>query len=89
MQKNTLCAAPPLSWSHLSRWRKECYQRFGTIHQLPIRDINEESNRVLQHVTRVLDIGAGVDKAFRTAITSPQQQYFSMDSDPSGYFDFT
>ena len=30
---------PQLSWSQLTGWCSECYQRFGSIHNLPIRTI--------------------------------------------------
>ena len=77
-----------LSWSQLTRWRSECYQRFGSIRDLPLRSPREELQGLLRSDSAVLDIGAGVHKPLQQYVNLPTQCYFSLDSDPAGDFDF-
>ena len=58
--------AVALSWSQLTRWRTECYQRFGSMRDLPLRSPHEELRDLLRSDSRVLDIGAGVHKSLVT-----------------------
>lgn len=83
-----MSSSPQLSWSQLTGWRAECFQRFGSIHNLPIRTIGAVTTELLKVDSRVLDIGAGVHKLFKHSLTHPGQKYFSLDSDPEGEFDF-
>jgi hypothetical protein len=77
-----------LSWSQLTRWRQECHQRFGSIHDLPIQNYGVVVSELLKPDICVLDIGAGIHKPFKQSIAQPGQKYFSLDSDPEGDFDF-
>jgi hypothetical protein len=77
-----------LSYHQLTRWRNECNQRFGSIHVLPIRGPQAELRALLQPHSRVLDVGAGVDQPLRETIQGPEQQYYALDTDPDGQFDF-
>jgi hypothetical protein len=77
-----------LSWSQLTRWRGECYQRFGSIDKLPIRTIGDVISELLKPDGHVLDVGAGVHKPFKQTVNQPAQKYFSLDSDPEGDFDY-
>jgi SAM-dependent methyltransferase len=77
-----------LSYNQLTRWRKECNQRFGNIHDVSIRGPQAELQTLLQPNSRVLDVGAGVDKPLRNTIREPEQRYYSLDNDPDGSFDF-
>lgn len=82
-----MSAAPQLSWSKVTRWRGECGQRFGTILQIPIVvSPYVEFIKLLQPNSCVLDIGAGVEKPVQKYLKG--QQYFSLDSDPEGDFDY-
>jgi hypothetical protein len=81
-------ALPQLSWNQLTRWRSECGQRFGSVYDLPVRKYGEAVREWLKPEQRVLDVGAGVNKPFKKAFIQPPQEYFSLDSDPEGEFDF-
>jgi len=81
-------SSPQLSWSQLTRWRSECGQRFGSIHNLPVSTIHAVTDKLLKPDSCVLDIGAGVHKQFKQVLNLPGQKYFSLDSDPEGDFDF-
>ncbi len=83
-----MSAHPQLPWSQLTRWRGECYQRFGSIHKLPVRTIGAVTAELLKPDSRVLDIGAGVHNSFKQSLTQPGHKYFSLDIDPEGEFDF-
>jgi len=79
---------PQLSWSQLTHWRSECGQRFGSIHNLPVRNFSTAVGELLKPDIRILDVGAGAHKPFKQVLTQPSQKYFSLDSDPEGNFDF-
>jgi len=68
--------------------RAECYARFGTVLDLPIRTPAEVLPTLLFRDAAVLDIGAGAHKPFEKAVTSTGAAYYSMDTDPHGAFDF-
>ncbi len=75
------------SWSQITRWRGECGQRFGNILQIPI--VNSpyvEFQKILRSDSRILDIGAGVDKPIQKYLK--EQFYFTLDNDPNGQFDY-
>ncbi len=76
------------SWNRLMRWRTECYERFGSVINLPIRSANDLLPELVSYNSRVLDLGAGAHKAFKTLLESLGAVYFSMDIDPEGDFDF-
>ncbi len=76
------------SWSRLMKWRTECYNRFGAVLDLPILAPNEAIIELLQPKNAVLDIGAGAHKPFRPILEKLGTNYFSMDTDPDGDFDF-
>lgn len=76
------------SWSQFTRWRSECHERFGKIHDLPLRSPYEELPELLNPDTRVLDIGAGAHKPLQQFLEPHCRQYFSLDNDPAGDFNF-
>ena len=76
------------SWSQLTRWRAECYERFGSIRDLPVCVPHEEIRRLLGPDSRVLDVGAGVPESLQAIVSLPAQCYYSLDNDPAGDFDF-
>ncbi len=78
----------PNSWSQLMKWRQECHRRFGSVQDFPIRAPGEEITNLLTPRSRVLDVGAGAHKPFHGTITELTPNYFSLDSDPEGVFDF-
>ena len=78
----------PNSWSQLMKWRQECHRRFGSVQDFPIRSPGEEIAALLTPDSRVLDVGAGAHKPFHGAITQLTPNYFSLDRDPEGVFDF-
>lgn len=77
-----------LSWSRLMQWRSECYRRFGSVQDFPIRSVQDELKSLLYSGCRALDVGAGAHKPFQNAVTRVTTSYFSMDTDPNGDFDF-
>ena len=77
-----------LSWSQLTRWRKECFQRFGGIRNLGLCSPSAEIRALLRLDSCVLDIGAGVHKWLKQFVSLPSQRYYSLDIDPEGDFDF-
>lgn len=64
-----------LSWSQLTRWRRECYQRFGSIRDLPLRSLHQELQELLRSDSCLLDIGAGVHKPLKQSLGLPTQHY--------------
>jgi hypothetical protein len=76
------------SWSALMRWRTECWQRFGSALELPIRAPHEELEIHLAAEARVLDVGAGAHMPFRSQVLKANAIYYTLDSDPQGSFDF-
>ena len=76
------------SWNSLMKWRTECFQRFGPIHDLPVRSVEDQMSDLLFPHSRVLDVGAGAHKPFRKFFTEKTDTYFSLDTDPAGDFDF-
>jgi hypothetical protein len=76
------------SWSRLMKWRTECYQRFGSVLDLPLRSPGEALPELLGPDSRVLDVGAGAHKPFKAMLERLGVTYFSMDTDPDGDFDF-
>jgi hypothetical protein len=80
---------PEFSWSRITRWRGECKARYHDVKRLPfVRHTGPWFKMLLTKNSRVLDIGASVHKTRKQAITQPQQEYFSLDIDPAGDFDF-
>ncbi len=69
-------------------WRTECYRRFGSVLQLPLRSPSGVLPELLGSNSKVLDLGAGAHKPFRELVQSLGATYFSMDIDPDGAFDF-
>ena len=70
------------------QWRAECFQRFGPIHAMPVRSVNDELEALLCPHSRVLDVGAGAHKPFRKFFEQTTDLYYSLDTDPAGDFDF-
>ena len=81
-------AAAGLSWSEVTSWRREGYERFGSIHDLPIVRIDREFERLIDGASRLLDVGAGRDKPLRGRVDPDRTAYRSLDPDPSGTFDY-
>lgn len=78
-----------ISYNQLVSWAPECFERFGSIDQLPIVRSSYAQCRRLFSGGRILDIGAGVDRPLKTALGTRDEDYFSLDNDPSGQFDYS
>lgn len=76
-----------VSWSELTGWRAECFARFGSVHRLPVVAIDVEIRRLLAGSSSVLDLGAGAAQPLRRMLP-PGTNYFSLDTDPAGVFDY-
>jgi trans-aconitate methyltransferase len=70
------------------RWRAECYQRFGSVIDLPLRSPTDVLPELLTNNSKALDLGAGAHKPFKSMLEGLGATYFSMDTDPDGDFDF-
>lgn len=77
-----------LSWNRIMRWRSECHQRFGSVLDLPLCDVRAEIEAVLAGGKRVLDVGAGAHRPLQGIVTQAGAEYFALDTDPEGDFDF-
>jgi SAM-dependent methyltransferase len=76
-----------VSWSGLQQYCRECFQVYGTIHDVPIVDLHTELKRVVGSADRVLDFGAGSHQPMRNYLKEGAE-YFTVDADPAGGFDF-
>lgn len=77
-----------ISWSRLMRWRTECWQKFGSVHDMPVISPHQALPGLLHPGSRVLDVGAGAHKPFKAAVTRVTEAYSCLDADPDGIFDF-
>src|SRR4051794_4141233 len=77
-----------VSWSEVTRWRAECHQRFGSVHDMAIVDISRELRRLVGEATAILDFGAGADLPLKALVDESRTRYWSLDADPAGTFDF-
>ena len=81
---------PEFEYGFYSDSLQECYNKFGDIFQLPI--IHNPFQEILLQYSEgnILDIGAGKEKLFFSAIKDKltSGEYFSLDTDPQGTFDF-
>jgi 2-polyprenyl-3-methyl-5-hydroxy-6-metoxy-1,4-benzoquinol methylase len=70
---------------------KECFQQFGSIFSLPI--IYNVTGEIIACYSKgnVLDIGCGKEKLLQSAFNDKllDGEYYSLDNDPQGEFDFT
>lgn len=70
------------------RWRTECWQRFGSSLEYPVRAPHDALQEILAAEARVLDVGAGAHMPFRSQVLKANAIYYTLDSDPQGSFDF-
>jgi len=78
-----------LTYHNLTRWRKECIERFGQIDRVPIaRSFYEVCSRFYNAADAVLDVGAGMEKPLQKYLGLKSGAYFSLDSEQAGAFDY-
>jgi hypothetical protein len=77
-----------VSWSELTAWRSECFERFGSIHDVPIVDHSRELKRLTAEARRLLDFGASADHPLKRTLDPDRTAYWSLDPDPVGSYDF-
>ena len=75
-------------YSALSRGRREAFERFGTVYNLPVVRSAYEYLKQCYQGGLVLDIGAGVDH-YLQQVLELDKAYHSLDNDPTGYFSYT
>ncbi len=76
-----------ISWSELSSYRRECFERFGSIRDL--RVLNNPYDLVTKLIssdTYILDVGSGVDMPLKKVIGNCN--YYSLEPDPQSNPDF-
>ncbi|MDP8257490.1 MAG: hypothetical protein P9M14_17225 [Candidatus Alcyoniella australis] len=76
------------SYSELTQWRTECFKRFHGVFNLPIVSPGDKLREYLGPDSVLLDVGAGHQKVLKTSLGLTNHQYFSMDDDPVGEFNF-
>jgi len=75
-------------YSALSQGRREAFERFGTIYDLPVL---RSAYRYLKQNYQdglVLDIGAGRERYLQQVLGLDNTAYHSLDTDPSGHFTY-
>lgn len=77
-----------MDYSRISQGRKEAFQRFGSIYQLPIVRSAYDYLKHRYEGGTVLDVGAGKDLYIRQLLALGETTYFSLDNDPSGVFTY-
>ena len=75
-------------YSVLGQGRREAFNRFGTIYDLPIV---RSAYGYIRHQYRgglVLDVGAGIEHYLQQVLKLDDKAYHSLDNDPSGDFTY-
>ena len=68
--------------------RNECFQKFGSIEDLPnIKGPYEKMAEIYQG-GKVLDVGAGKEKPIQKCLKLSDDLFFSLDNDPYGKFNY-
>ncbi|MBU1863205.1 MAG: class I SAM-dependent methyltransferase [Candidatus Omnitrophica bacterium] len=67
---------------------KECTQKFGSLHDLPIMYGQNKKIAELYQGGNVLDIGAGKEKPLQKNLHLSDEVYYSLDNDRSGAFHY-
>ena len=76
-------------YSVLSQGRREAFERFGTIFDLPtVRSAYKYLKQSYQGGC-VLDVGAGASHHLRQVLELGDEAYHSLDNDPAGQFTYT
>lgn len=68
--------------------RKECFQKFGYIDDLPIIKGPYKKIAEIYQGGKVLDVGAGKEKPIQKCLKLSDDLYFSLDDDPYGKFNY-
>lgn len=78
-----------MDYSVLSEGRREAFEQFGAVHQLPIsRSPYDYLKRVYQGGI-LLDVGAGKELYVRRLLGLDESSYASLDNDQSGVFTYS
>lgn len=76
-------------YSALSQGRREAFERFGTIYNLPVVRSAYGYLKQCYQGGLVLDIGAGADHYLQQVLGLDDETYHSLDNDPAGQFTYT
>ena len=77
-----------ISYSELTKYRRECARRFGKLLDLPVISFSREQRSLIRTGVRLLEVGCGVHKPLKDLVDEAGGQYVTLDSDPAGDFDF-
>lgn len=77
-----------MDYSVLAHGRKECFARYGTIYAVPITRSPYDYLRRAYRGGPLLDVGAGNELYVKDLLTLKAEDYFSLDTDPSGAFTY-
>jgi len=67
---------------------KECFQKFGSIGDLPIIKGPGKKIAEIYQGGKILDVGAGKEKPIKKCLKLSDDLYFSLDNDPYGKFNY-
>lgn len=77
-----------MDYSVLSDGRRETFQRFGKIYDLPIIPSSYDYIKKAYRGGKILDVGAGKELYLRQLLNLDERVYFSLDNDPGGVFSY-
>ena len=81
-----------LSWityTELTEWRSECFKRFGSVLDIKVVPSAYSEIKSLYREGKVLDVGAGKEKMLQRELRLEDKEYFTLDSDLSGVFNYS
>jgi 2-polyprenyl-3-methyl-5-hydroxy-6-metoxy-1,4-benzoquinol methylase len=78
-----------ISYSQLTKWRSECRKLFGKFDQIRVEQSAGIVCQRLYKGGKVLDVGAGVEKPLKQILGLSDDNYYSLDNDPDGNFNYT
>jgi hypothetical protein len=77
------------NYSGHTKWRSECVRVFGATKDLPIANPTRIGRDLFaKEKGNVLDFGCGMNSLTKRGLRIPDSNYFTLDSDPDGQFDF-
>lgn len=76
------------SWSTITQYRREYVEKFGEILSIPVLNLSKEQENIIGLSNEILDIGAGKAKPLKKLTEKYHKNYYSLDADLEGDFDY-
>jgi hypothetical protein len=70
------------------KWRTECFKQFGSVLDLPVLSSYDALSELIGAGAKALDVGCGAHKPFRRLVEDCGGEYFTLDIDTAGDFDY-